>query len=273
MIFLTNNKSDTIFNENPLYLFEVKFHQTFRVNRRLKIYLADPNNEKHVHNMRTSLRRLDTCYFLLPKKLRKRNRKKIQKYKDFFRANSKIRDIDIIVNKVITLAKGAPDITKLQQQLQRKRQKELRQSIKLANALVKVSPIDVKGIPSDKIELRIDRMINTLSERIEEMLTLVLSDDTKKDELHTLRKNCKKLRYIFEILPVSYIKKYRKKVIGAIRGKDLKKMQRTLGAIRDSDITIEYFQNSRSVFTKQLVVKENAKRNRLYREFIKYMKE
>lgn len=71
-----------------------------------------------------------------------------------------------------------------------------------------------------------------------------------------LRKNCKKLRYIFEILPESYIKKYRKKIVGAIGVKDLKEIQEMLGTIRDSNITIEYLQNSRSGFAKQLIVKE-----------------
>ena len=90
-----------VVNDNALStFFEVKFHQNFqRVVKRLKIYLADPNNEKNVHDVRTSLRRLDTFYSLLPKKLRKRNRKQIEKYKEFFRANSKIRDLDIIRNK------------------------------------------------------------------------------------------------------------------------------------------------------------------------------
>ena len=254
--------------------FEVKFHQNFqRVVKRLKIYLADPNNEKNVHDVRTSLRRLDTFYSLLPKKLRKRNRKQIKKYKDFFRANSKIRDLDIIRNKVAALAKGAPDASKLELQLQRKRQTELRQAVKLAKALEKVSSLAVKGTPPYKIESRISKMIERLSVWIREMLPLILSDDTKKEEIHILRKNCKKLRYIFEVLPERYIKKYSKKVDGATGGKDLNEIQEMLGAIRDSDITIEYSQKSRSGFAKQLVVKEAVERDHLYREFVKYMKE
>src|SRR5918996_2339382 len=78
MIFSTNSSSreekrrDMILNENaPSIFFDGKFNQNFQtVGKRLKIYLADPNNEKHIHDVRTSLRRLDTSYSLLPKKLR-----------------------------------------------------------------------------------------------------------------------------------------------------------------------------------------------------------
>lgn len=91
--------------------------------------------------------------------------------------------------------------------------------------------------------------------------------------MNTLRKNCKKLRYIFEILPESHIKKYNKKVVGAIGARDLKEIQEILGAIRDSDITIEYLKNSRSEFAKRLVIQEAGRRDYLYREFVKYMKE
>jgi hypothetical protein len=50
-------------------------------------------------------------------------------------------------------------------------------------------------------------------------------------------------------------------------------LESRLGALRDSDITIEYLQNSRSEFAKQLVIKEAGKRDYLYREFLKYMKD
>jgi CHAD domain-containing protein len=131
----------------------------------------------------------------------------------------------------------------------------------------------VKGTPPYKIESRISKMIERLSVRIREMLPLILSDDTKKEEIHILRKNCKKLRYIFEVLPERYIKKYSNKVAGATGGKNLIEIQEMLGAIRDSDITIEYLQNSRSGLAKQLVVKAAGERDHLYREFVKYMKE
>ena len=59
-----------LLDDNTLSTFlEGKFHQNSqRVDKRIKIYLEDPNNEENVHDVRTSLRRLDTFYSLLPKK-------------------------------------------------------------------------------------------------------------------------------------------------------------------------------------------------------------
>ena len=231
-----------ILNENTLSIFfEEKFDQNFqRVDKSLKSYLADPINEKHVHDVRTSLGRLDALYSLLPKKLRKRNRRQIEKYKDFFRANSKIRDLDIIRNNIAALGKGTSDASRLELQLSRRRQTELSRAIRLAKSLEKVSSIAIKSTRPCKIESRINKIIDRLSIRIKEILPITLSDSTKKEEIHMLRKNCKKLRYIFEILPGSHIKKYNKKVVSAIGAKNLKEIQERLGALRDSDITIEY---------------------------------
>ena len=53
----------------------------------------------------------------------------------------------------------------------------------------------------------------------------------------------------------------------------LKEIQKKLGLIHDSDITMDYLQNSRQGLAKQLVNKETAERNNLYIEFVKYIKE
>ena len=53
---------------------------------------------------------------------------------------------------------------------------------------------------------------------------------------------------------------------------DLKETQEKLGLIHDSDITMDYLQNSMQGLAKQLVNKETAERNNLY-EFVKYMQE
>lgn len=254
--------------------FEEKFNENFlKVGKNLDIYLANPDDEKNIHDVRTSLRRLDTFYSLLPKKLRKRNRKRIERYKKFFRANSKIRDLDIIRNEVAALAEGEPDASRLGLQLQRKRKTELEHGVKLAKTLKKVSPMQIKGTSSYKIESRTDKLTDRLRLRIKEILPAILLDGAKKEEIHMLRKDCKKLRYIFEAVPVNDVKKHRKKIDGAILGKDLKELQGMLGEIHDSDITMEYLQKRRSRFANKLVVKESGKRDHLYREFIKYMKE
>lgn len=53
--------------------YKQRFRQNVRrVGRRLDAYLADQGTENSIHDVRTSIRRLDVSFSLLPKKLRKR---------------------------------------------------------------------------------------------------------------------------------------------------------------------------------------------------------
>ena len=72
-----------------------------RVSNKLDEYLASPD-EKNIHDIRTSIRRLDACYKSLPKKIR--NKKKVRTYVDksreLFKINSQIRDFDVITDLI-----------------------------------------------------------------------------------------------------------------------------------------------------------------------------
>lgn len=69
-------------------------------NERLEKYLADQNAE-NVHDVRTSIRRLDAAWKVLPKKFKNSTSTKfITLRKEFFKINSSIRDFDIIKQKL-----------------------------------------------------------------------------------------------------------------------------------------------------------------------------
>jgi CHAD domain-containing protein len=125
-----------------------------------------------------------------------------------------------------------------------------------------------------KLEARIDKITDRLSARIEQTLPAVLSDSGKVEELHRLRKDCKKLRYVIEALPSGIAKKYEKKASDAIgkRGGSisLEKLQDMLGEIRDSDITLQYLETSKSKIAGELASIEATVRQQLYDEFVKY---
>jgi CHAD domain-containing protein len=49
--------------------FELRFSQNLkRVDKRLRAYLADPENEDNIHDVRVAIRRLDATFSLPPKK-------------------------------------------------------------------------------------------------------------------------------------------------------------------------------------------------------------
>ncbi|MDE1876173.1 MAG: CHAD domain-containing protein, partial [Thaumarchaeota archaeon] len=65
--------------------------------QKLEKYIADSNDE-NIHDIRVSIRRLETSYRILPKNIRKQERiREYVKYaKKLFKINAKIRDYDII---------------------------------------------------------------------------------------------------------------------------------------------------------------------------------
>lgn len=241
-------------------VFEQNFrHNLKRVDKRLDAYIKDQDNDENIRGVRTALRRLDAAFSLLPKKLRKRNHKKMEKYRKFFKANSKIRDYDMISTRLAAL--HASDVGDA---LKRKRKAELARALKLAKSLKRTAPMKVDGIPDDKFRARTDMLTDRLAGSIKELLPAVLSDSSKVKELHRLRKDCKTLRYILEVAPADSKEKYAK----VIRGKDLEKMQHLLGAAHDSDVTIEFLKNTNS----RLAKKEAGNRRQLYLAFVRYMK-
>lgn len=242
---------------------ERKFRQNLRhMNRRLRAYLADPENEKNIHDIRTSIRRLDAAFSLLPKKIRRRHLGKLEEYRQFLKASGKARDCDIIAGRIAAFADL--DVS----DLQKRKRAELARATALARSLKKLRPI-TPAAPDDE---RIEKVVSRLVERIGETLPEVLSDSSKVEELHEVRKSFRRLRYIFEMAPAGGRKKHLKnaaKVVG--REVDLKELQALLGLIHDSDVTIEYLRGRPDA--THILNKEIAVRRQLYKKFVRYMKE
>ncbi len=212
-------------------------------------------------------------FSLLPKKMRKRNRKKIKAYREFFRANSVVRDLDVIRVRVAALT---PDASMLELSLKRRRDAELKHAVRAGRKIKNMRLMRVYDVQPRKLEARIDKIAGGLSARIEQTLPVVLSDSDRVEDLHKLRKDCKKLRYVIEALPAGIAKNYEKKASDAIgkRGSiSLAKLQDMLGEVRDSDITLQYLKSLKSKIAEELASMEATKRKRLYDEFVHYATE
>jgi CHAD domain-containing protein len=232
-----------------------------RIDKRLETYLANPENEKNIHDIRTSVRRLDATFSLLPKKIRKQHRGRIEKYRAFLKASSQARDCDIIVGRVAALA--GLDTS----DLQKKKNAQLARATMLARSLKKLPPMKITA----QNDRRMEKVANRLIEKMGRALPQVLSDASRVEELHGLRKGFRKLRYILEVVPAGDKKRYMKKA-GKAAGReiDLKELQTFLGLIHDSDITIEYLHGRQDA--KQALDKELAARQQLYKRFVRHTK-
>ena len=90
----------------------------------------------------------------------------------------------------------------------------------------------------------------------------MLSDESKINELHSMRKTLKKLRYILEIEPENT---YQNIV------SNLKQLQKILGDIHDCDMTICYLQKNDELIPSEIISSEKFKRHVLYTELLKIL--
>ena len=234
-------------------------------DERLEKYLADPN-EENVHDVRTSIRRLDAAWKILPKKIRQK--KKIAKFvalrKEFFKINSQIRDYDIIRQKLA--AHTSDNIQQIIAEIDQKKQDKLKSAQNKAKTAAKTSlkEIDQSAILPEKLEKRFEKITLGLISKIESGIPIVIGSEKKIEQLHELRKHCKKLRYLLELTThddsSSFINK-------------LKEMQDVLGSIRDCDIAINFLKKLGKKHNIDHIIKaETEKRDQLYKKFVQMQK-
>jgi CHAD domain-containing protein len=251
--------------------FVKKFQQNKqRVENRVNDYIVYPT-EKSIHDVRTSIRRLDASFKLLPKKIRNSYdiRNCYDQYRQLFKINSEIRDIDIIYGRLIKYSsESIPNYRGYLQKLKNSRDKKYKDARKIASTLSVnlLAQITEDDISDNKLQLRYNKLVNKISNRIENLFPVVVTNSKKEKELHELRKDSKKLRYLLEILPtknnrnLSNISDY------------LEEVQNNLGAIRDIDITIEYIKRIRpsikDKYYTSMINTEEKERQDLYNKFV-----
>jgi CHAD domain-containing protein len=266
-----------------------------RINILLNGYLKNPN-EKNIHNIRKSIRRGESAYVTLPKKYRKKKNIKnfIDQSKSFFKVNSQIRDYDIYLQKIENYRKinntTATSITfsskntnnnnsnnDILSTIQNYRKSNLRDATTAAEKLKTLQYPQIKKNNKKvqkKIDSRFRKITKKFSKKIQKNLPLVINDETKVEELHTLRKDCKELRYILEL-------KYKNKKDKNQDEDDphtksimqLEDLQDSLGQIHDCDAILSFFEKLENYpESKPLMNKESKIRKDLYRKFVdKYL--
>ncbi len=271
-----------------IYLYNFS-HNIKRVNKKLEKYLADPS-EKNIHDIRTSLRRLEAAYISSPKQMRKKKNLKdfADVGKQLFKINSKIRDIDIILEKLANEGKtpnGQFEMFEKSLKMDRKVKLDNAKlcALKLRNINIpKVKYSDTDQDLEDKVVKRLNKTIRKFTKRMTKNIPIVIAHIEKVEELHELRKDSKKMRYLLELLIEKDKKKSDKNMCGnsIINRNDqkilqtieiLEQIQSMLGNIHDYDVTIDYIKQQKDVSIDQNVL-ENITiiRKNKYEEFVYY---
>jgi CHAD domain-containing protein len=253
-----------------------------RVSNKLDDYIKEPN-EENIHDIRKAVRRLEASYRSLPsKKARKERvtREFADCSKKLFSINSQVRDFDIISEKLSGDEDPAEQdvINSIKGSIFKQRKATLDEAISIALELRKLRVPKLTGkfkISNKGSKKRFSKLISKFANRIEHKLPIVVNDSEKIVELHELRKDCKKLRYLLELLPDKdskdqddYVSKLSEK---------LEKVQDLLGIIHDYDTIIAFLKRrkgrgTRSALVYSILAKLNQVRQNKYEEFVKFVK-
>ena len=217
--------------------------------KRLEAYPATSDPET-VHRMRTALRRMDSAYQVIPKAARTPSSDKVvADLMDFFRMNGRIRNLDIMLEKLQWYGYG-PD-SEPAMAITRLRKRRHKKTLRAARRLQHLEEPNLKDIPAtppdtEKLELDILQLVGVVS-----------GDESKIDELHTLRKLVKQLRYTLEATPGS----------DAETVQCLRYLQGLMGDIHDCDMFLAYMKkHGRAMNVRpSTILAEGALRHRGYK--------
>ncbi len=257
-----------------LLVFLIKLHENLRrFDNKTNSYIKN-SNEKNIHDVRTSIRRFNAAFLVLPKRYRKGCL--LSDYNQlankFFRVNSELRDMDIIQEKLNAYPQTDQrniviDLLKKNRQSNLEGAKSIALSLKNMNSN---NILDKMDITEKELQKRYNKLLFELISKIETNFLIVITNTLKIKELHELRKDCKKLKYILELL----IKDNNNKnniAMGLI--KTLQNIQDILGSIRDYDITIDYLKKLEPSKEIQEIVNNEIEQRRLkYEEFLRFCK-
>jgi len=271
-----------------------------KVNKILNLYLRNLN-EKNIHDIRKSIRRAESAYMTLPREYRKK--KKIREYidvsKNFFKLNSQIRDYDIYLQKIDIFKKthhpkkNSAKSNKtsyssknnynnnnndIESQIQNLRKSKLRNATTVALQLQELEYPQIKKNKKkiyEEIDSRFNRVKKKFLVKIEENFPIVINDESKLKELHTLRKDCKRLRYLLELklksndVPKDHNNNHDddNDIIKSII--NLEDIQDYLGKIHDCDAFLSFFEKFEEFPEKKPIMNiESKNRKDLYGEFV-----
>jgi CHAD domain-containing protein len=258
-------------NVNPNEFVNICERNISRVSNKLDDYLTH-QDEKNIHDIRTSVRRLESCYQTLPKKLRGRKQMKkfVKKSKDLFKINSQIRDFDIITELIgkNNTEHGSKNSVVLSFENRRAQKLENAKVIAMGLRKLPLPKVKKKSVSKAMLTKRFNKLISKLGGRIQLNLPLVTTDPDKVAELHELRKDCKKLRYLLEL--VSHDNSS-----GNIISKmeeELQNMQDLLGAIHDCDATVVYLKRQKRQKTNEIIEDIMQERKKRYENFLAHFK-
>ena len=242
--------------------FEERYGEKSKTLLDLARTLPERPSPAAIHDLRVAARRIQVMFRLLPRRARSSESSMMLALvlKSILKATSQLRDLDTLMETL------EPYRSELPAEVFLSLENERSDSAARAKAAMEVlagapsSDLDTSEIRGKRLSRRLRKRVRKHGRRAAELLGDVLEDESRVKDLHALRIEVKKLRYLLELggkippeLPV------------------MTKWQDSLGAIHDLDVAMNYIQRHSLEFAKERVVRELSARR--HSSFVKFVSE
>jgi len=213
-----------------------------------------------IHDLRVTTRRIQMMYRLLPKRVRVS-----QTFKKFgfslrsvMKATTQLRDLDTLMDTLKSYRGQLP--AEFLVTLENQRSDVAAHSKVATQALAEalVPELDDTQIRGKKLSKKLRKRLRRSRNVAVGLLAEVVDDETKVKELHALRKEVKKMRYLLELSDGS-----------PSELSTLTRWQESLGAIHDLDVAVSYLKGNWRESEQNVVLELRQARESGYRKFVR----
>ena len=215
--------------------------------------LPDRPSPDDIHNLRVAARRIQVMRGLMPRSVRvsRGSRKFSFALRTMLKATSQLRDMDTLKDTLKSYRGSLPGglLTNLENQ-----RSDAAARAKAAIGALSQLPapqLDTSELRGKRLSRRLRKGFRKHRREASSLLTNVLTDESKAVELHSLRKEIKKMRYLTELAGKP-----------PARLSSLVKWQDSLGAIHDLDVAISYLKGIGGVSGKAIPELQRARHSK-----------
>jgi len=193
--------------------------------------LPDRPSPDDVHDLRVAARRIRVMRGLMPRSIRvSPDSKRLDlALRSVLKATSQLRDMDTLMDTLKSHKGNLPAGLLVRLENQRSDSAVRAKATIGALAEVQVPELDASKLRGKPLSKRFRKRVRKHSKKASSLLIQVLNDESKVVDLHSLRKEVKKMRYLLELAAKT-----------SARLASLAKWQDSLGAIHDLDVAVAY---------------------------------
>ncbi|MEP4077553.1 CHAD domain-containing protein [Haloferula sp.] len=225
--------------------------------------VIDDIDTEHLHDYRVSIRKLRSVFTLVKGVYPEKQTQELKTtFGDLFRVTSRLRDLDVYLLEEAEYRRRLPDclspgLDRMFADFRAERRRELGKLRKRFQSPEYRKQMDRQfkwfgraKLPSGEIA---DLPMGEVAAKeiwkhykLVRGLGVALTDETPEEEVHELRKQCKKLRYLLELFSSLFSEKALKSILRRLRG-----LQNTLGDFNDysvqSESMLEYLEKAKKM--------------------------